>query len=266
MTARPYAFAAIAAVMAVAVVHAGNPPALSAKQIYERSVATERVNDWQAESTLEIRQGERARTRGGIVYNKLQSDGAHSHRLFRFKTPVDVSGTAVLVHENPGGEDDLWIYFPSMAKTRRILASNKKDSFMGSDFSYADLMAQDSNNFVHELLPEETCGPARCFRVQSTPRDDKTAASLGYAKIVASIRSDDFTTVQVRYFDRSGNEFKHQLISGYVPAAGQAGRFVATRRDMIMGKGDRRSSLVLRNVDAAHAMPQDQFVESRLGR
>ncbi len=266
MNFHPITLAALATVLTATLAHAANAPALNAKQIYERSISTERVNDWQAESTLEIRQGDRARVRGGMVYNKLQSDGVRSRRLFRFRTPVDISGTAVLVHENTGGEDDLWIYFPSMAKTRRILASNKKDSFMGSDFSYADLMAQDTSNFVQELLPEEACGQARCYRIQSTPRDEKIAASLGYAKIVASIRTDQFTTMQVRYYDRDGNEFKQQLISGYVPAAGQAGRFVATRREMIMSKGGRRSVLVLKNVDAARSLSPDQFVESRLGR
>lgn len=239
---------------------------LDAQQIFERSATAEKVADWRAASTLEIRQGERARVRSGIVYNKLQGNGIDSHRLFRFQTPADVAGTAVLVHENAASQDDLWIYFPSMAKTRRILASNKKDSFMGSDFAYADLMAQDSQDFNHSLLPEEACGDARCHVVQSVPRDAKTATSLGYSKVVASIRTRDFTTVQVRYFDRNGAEFKRQAISGYVPVAGQPGKFVATRREMVASKGGKRSVLTLRDVDSARPLQPDLFIESRLGQ
>jgi len=242
---------------------AGKP---SAQQIFERSATAEKVADWRAASTLEIRTGERARIRSGIVYNKLQGNGVDSHRLFRFQTPADVAGTAVLVHENAASQDDLWIYFPSMAKTRRILASNKKDSFMGSDFAYADLMAQDSQDFTHTLLPEEACGDARCHVVQSVPRDAKTAASLGYTKVVASIRTRDFATVLVRYFDKNGAEFKRQTISGHVPAAGQPGKFVATRREMVSSKGGRRSVLTLRDVDSARPLQPDLFIESRLGQ
>jgi hypothetical protein len=237
-----------------------------ARQIFERSATAEKVADWRAASTLEIRQGERARVRSGVVYNKLQGNGVDSHRLFRFQTPADVAGTAVLVHENAASQDDLWIYFPSMAKTRRILASNKKDSFMGSDFAYADLMAQDSQDFSHSLLPEEACGDARCHVVQSVPRDAKTATSLGYSKVVASIRTRDFTTVQVRYFDKHGAEFKRQVISGYVPVAGQPGKFVATRREMVASKGGKRSVLTLRDVDSARPLQSDLFIESRLGQ
>lgn len=237
-----------------------------AQQIFERSSAAEKAANWQADSQLEIRQGERVRSRGGVVYNKLQANAVDSRRLFRFATPADVAGTAVLVHENAAAQDDLWIYFPSMGKTRRILASNKKDSFMGSDFAYADLMAQDSADFVHTALADEACGGASCYVVQSVPRDAKTAASLGYAKLVATVRKNDFTVVQVRYFDASGQEFKRQSISGYVAAAGQPGKFIATRREMTASKGGRSSVLTLKNVDSARVQRDDAFVESRLGQ
>lgn len=238
----------------------------SAQQVFERSSASEKVADWQADSQLDIRQGERVRSRGGVVYNKLQAGAVDSHRLFRFATPADVSGTAVLVHENAANQDDLWIYFPSMGKTRRILASNKKDSFMGSDFAYADLMAQDSNDFSHTLLADEACANASCYVLQSVPRDAKTAASLGYSKLVATVRKNDFATVQVRYFDKNGQEFKRQAISGHVAAAGQPGKSIATRREMVASKGGRSSVLMLKNVNSGRALREDLFVESRLGQ
>ncbi len=254
--------AAISAAMSSGGLAAG----LTAQQIFERSASVEKVADWQADSTLEIRQGERARVRSGVVYNKLQGNAVDTHRLFRFTIPADVAGTAVLVHENAASQDDLWIYFPSMAKTRRILASNKKDSFMGSDFAYADLMAQSSNHFKHTLLPDEACGDTRCYVIQSMPRDEKTAASLGYSKLIASIRQNNFSTVQIRYFDRNGKEFKRQLISGYVAAAGEPGKFVATRREMTSAKNGRSSLLILKNVATGRSLRSEMFIESRLGQ
>lgn len=261
-------FVATAILIAAAVGHEslaqqGKP---SAQQIFERSTAVEKVADWRAASTLEIYNGSRVRTRTGVAYNKLQANNIDSHRLFRFLTPADIAGTAVLVHENAKSQDDLWIYFPSMGKTRRILASNKNDSFMGSDFAYADLMAQDSDDFTHTSLPEESCGDTRCHAIQSVPRDAKTAASLGYTKIIALIRTRDYATVQVRYFDKNGKEFKRQVISDHVPAAGQPGKFVATRREMVASKGGKRSVLNLRDVDSTQQLRTDMFIESRLGQ
>lgn len=239
---------------------------LSAEAIFIRSAAAEKVPSWQADSSLKITRNGRSRLRTGAVYNKLQANGNDSDRLFRFRTPADIAGTAVLVHEHAATQDDLWIYFPSMAKTRRILASNKKDSFMGSDFAYADLMAQDSSDFSHALLADEACGETRCYVVESTPRDKNTAASLGYSKLIASIRQNNFTTFQVRYFDRTGKEFKRQTISGHVPAAGQPGKFVATRREMISMKGAASSLLLLDRVVSDRVLDDEVFIESRLGQ
>lgn len=260
----------LSGVLALACVHAWAAPsaeaALSGEDIYRRATEAEKVNDWRADSALEIRNGERKRVRSGVVFNRLQPNATDSQRLFRFTAPADVAGTAVLVHEQGAQPDDLWIYFPSMAKTRRILASNKKDSFMGSDFAYADLMAPDVADFEHTRMPDQPCGSATCYVVQSVPRTPAIAASLGYARALVTIRHGDFTTQGLRYFDAAGKERKQQQISGYVPAPGQPGRFVATRREMRSADGKRSSLLTLDALRANQGLAADLFVESRLGQ
>lgn len=260
----------LSGVLALACAPAGAAPtvdaALSGEEIYRRGTEVEKVNDWRADSALEIRNGERKRVRSGAVFNRLQPNANDSQRLFRFTTPADVAGTAVLVHEQGTQPDDLWIYFPSMAKTRRILASNKKDSFMGSDFAYADLMAPDVADFEHKRLPDQACGSASCYVVESVPRTPAIAASLGYARALVTIRHGDFTTQALRYFDAAGKERKQQQISGYVPAPGQPGRFVATRREMRSADGKRSSLLTLNSLRANQGLAADLFLESRLGQ
>ena len=36
-------------------------------------------------------------------------------------------------------DDDQWLYLPALKKTKRIASGDKSGSFMGSDFSYADM-------------------------------------------------------------------------------------------------------------------------------
>jgi hypothetical protein len=50
-----------------------------------------------------------------------------------FIAPADIYGTNILIHEHGGGDDDSWIYLPSMKMVRRLLANNRKGSFMGTD-------------------------------------------------------------------------------------------------------------------------------------
>jgi hypothetical protein len=42
-----------------------------------------------------------------------------------------VRGTAILLVEQARADDDMWIYLPALKKVRRLVASNKKDSFAG---------------------------------------------------------------------------------------------------------------------------------------
>ena len=63
----------------------------------------------------------------------------------RFNTPRDVKDVRILTieHENIDDDDDRWLYLPAMKKVRRISASNKGESFMGTDFSYEDFEIAD---------------------------------------------------------------------------------------------------------------------------
>lgn len=240
--------------------------AATPEEIFSRSAAVEKLPDWQAKSTLEIHVGSRRRVRAGTVYNRLTANGVDSERLFRFSVPADVAGAAVLVHEHPNNSDDLWIYFPSMAKTRRILASNKKDSFMGSDFAYADLMTQRSDEFTHHALPSQPCGDKICYVIESVPKSSALAESIGYGKIISSIRSDDYLTHQIRYFDRQQREIKIQTVSGYVPIAATQGKYVAARREMRLLKDGRMSVLTMTQVAANRGLDSALFQEARMGQ
>ena len=59
--------------------------------------------------------------------------------LVRFLEPPDVRRTSVLILENQGANDDLWVYLPAMRMTRRISSSQRADSFFGTDLSYEDV-------------------------------------------------------------------------------------------------------------------------------
>ena len=238
----------------------------SAEDIFSRSVLVEKVADWRANSTLEIRTAERTRVRAGEAYNLLQPGGSKTYRLFRFNVPADIAGTAFLVHENEPQENDMWMYLPSMAKTRRILAANKHESFMGSDFAYADLMTQLSSAFTHTLAASEPCGNARCYVLESTPKSAKTRDEIGYSKQIAYIREDNFLTQRIRYFDAGANEIKVQDVSDYQLVDKEKNHWIATRREMTTLRTQRKSVLRFDKLQANSGIDPTMLQESRLGR
>jgi hypothetical protein len=98
-------------------------------------------------------------------YGKDNAQGK-SRTVIVFQQPASVRGTRFLTMENTrgnasggasgiaAGDDDQWIYLPSLGKVRRIASSEGGSSFMGTDMSYADLSAtsRDVNEDAHILL------------------------------------------------------------------------------------------------------------------
>src|SRR5258707_12338204 len=70
---------------------------------------------------------------------KLIAGTTDNRRLVNFLSPADVGGTKTLLIEHSAADDDIWIYLPPLKKVRRLGASNKKNAFVGTDFSYGEV-------------------------------------------------------------------------------------------------------------------------------
>src|SRR5687767_12475270 len=99
-----------------------------------------------------------ARKNGGLVQT-----------VVRFMTPADVAGTAFLLLEQKGGGSDQYIYLPGLRRTRRIVGREREGSFMGSDFTYAELRRADATVANHKRLADEKVGNDAAVVVESTP-------------------------------------------------------------------------------------------------
>ena len=53
-----------------------------------------------------------------------------------FERPADVNKMAYLVHKHVAQDDDRWLFMPGLNLVKRIAASDKRTSFVGSDFFY----------------------------------------------------------------------------------------------------------------------------------
>lgn len=69
-----------------------------------------------------------------IIYRK--ADEEVEKQLIEYLEPADVKGTKFLSIVEEGKEDMMWLYLPALGRERRIAAHAKKESFMGTDFTY----------------------------------------------------------------------------------------------------------------------------------
>ena len=121
-----------------------------------------------------------------------------------FLSPSSVKNTRFLAVENDQGKTDQWIYLPALKRVKRIAANEEGGSFMGSDFSYADMASTtyDADEATHTLL-EET---ETTYRVRSVPFDSST-----YGKTETTVDKATYLPLQVDFYAKDGTTMEKQL-------------------------------------------------------
>lgn len=237
---------------------------LSAIEIVEKANGVEKVREWVARSTIKIiSKNGFARTREGISFNKRQKNNDVSHRRFEFIGPADIKGTVVITHEKTNN-DDMWIYLPGLNRVRRILSSSKKNSFVGSDFSYADVVSFKTSDYKHLKLNNEGCEKVNCFVIESKPKNKEVLKSYGYSKIVSWIGDVNFLTFKVQYYDEQTRLLKTQLISNYKKIFGYSDKWIAKYKEMTNNQNGHMSTIDISNIKVDTGIKSTKFSASRL--
>ena len=81
----------------------------------------------------------RTRQREFVILRYDVEDGGRQNFYVYFKKPSDVREMAFMVHKYIDRDDDRWLYLPALDLVKRIAASDKRTSFVGSHFFYEDV-------------------------------------------------------------------------------------------------------------------------------
>jgi hypothetical protein len=163
--------------------------------------------------------------------------GEDVHTLLFFLAPADVKDTGLLTHDHddPARDDDQWLYLPALKKTKRIATGDKSGSFMGSDFSYADLTKHDIDRYDYQLLGEESRDGVKLWRIEGVPNDPAEIDETGYTKVAFDVRQDNAVVVGGTFWLRRGGRHKSYTVERLEQIDGI---WVATRMHMATRKGD----------------------------
>ena len=232
---------------------------LSARDIMEKNFFATKVTALRVDSTMVLitnRGQQRERATSGLV--KLQPNGVDSKLVVKFSTPPDIKGTGVLQIEHSEGDDDLWIYLPALKKSRRLVANNKKDSFVGSDFSYGDITLPKVDQYRHTLLRSEKVDEHDCYVVESAPATDTVKADSGYSKKITWVRTDNFVESKVEYYDLPGRLLKTQRTGRHQLVEPDKDRWFVMQREMTNHQSGHRTTITASKAEAA-VIPDDAF-------
>jgi outer membrane lipoprotein-sorting protein len=143
----------------------------------------------------------RIRTREFVILRKDVSDGGEQKFYVYFKKPSDVRKMVFMVHKKIEGNDNRWLYLPALDLVKRIAASDKRTSFVGSHFLYEDVSGRTIFEDDHTLIETDE----KYFILNNVPKDPSTVEFSSY-KIWIDRKS--FMPMKAEYTDRDGRSYR----------------------------------------------------------
>lgn len=118
-----------------------------------------------------------------------------------FNRPADVNKMVFMVHKKLEGDDDRWLYLPALDLVKRIAGSDKRTSFVGSDYFYEDVSGRSIDADNHEIL-EETDSH---YVLKHSPINAK---SVEFDHYIMYVNKRNFVPERTEYFDVKGNKYR----------------------------------------------------------
>ena len=240
---------------------------LSVLDIMQKNYEVNRTRDRCNEVTMEMysKHGKK-RIRKLKTSALLMKDGVNEKRLLRFLYPPDIKGTGFLIIEHSDRDDDMWLYLPTLRKSRRKLSSNKKDSFLGTEFSYGDIVGAKVEEYEYNLKGEEDIDGVKCYAIEAIPASENVLRDYGYSKRIDYIRADNFTRAKAIFFDKHGQLLKTLYCFDPVEVDPENHKWFVMKREMINEKNGRKTIIRIDKLNINTGVKENRFTLRYLER
>lgn len=206
----------------------------------------------------------------------------NSKTLARFTDPPEVRGVGLLSINEGGAADRQWLYTPAIQRVRRIAAQERRQRFIGTDFTNEDMAERVLDDFTYKLIGEgEVVDGRRTWKIEARPvSPDKSQ----YAYIYIWTPQDVPYTVLAEMYDKQGQKQRImkasnlEKISGIwvarrvemstVSDAQDSGRnnidLPVTKQEKSASSGGTKTILTLEDVRFNTGLKEDMFTQQAL--
>jgi len=150
--------------------------------------------------TITDKQG-RTRVREFVILRKNVTRGGEQKFYVYFQAPPDVRDMVYMVWKHIGKDDDRWLYLPALDLVKRVAASDKRSSFVGSHFVYEDVSGRSINDDIHELVENSD----KVYKLKNTPKDKN---SVEFSYYFVSIDKKTFLPIKAEYYDNQNKLYR----------------------------------------------------------
>ncbi len=237
------------------------PQAQDARTIVEKSTQVIEFESMEMSAFLLIHDG-KGNTRERQVAVATRTFGVTTKTLMRFLSPAEVQGTSILIYDYNDKADDMWIYLPSMRRTRRIVTTEKGKSFMGSEFSNADMSKPNIDDFTYKMLGEEQLNGKECWKIETLAKDKNVESEYGYNRRVSYIEKSTNLVQKSELYDRNDNLIKIHTFGDYREQSN--GRYFSYQMEMKNMKSNRYSEMKVQRFQLGSQLGEDNFSVANL--
>jgi hypothetical protein len=131
------------------------------------------------------------------LYSKVNEEGKLNSMIV-FHRPSSIKNTRFLSIAHSNGVPEQWIYLPALKQTKRITTSDADQSFLGTDFTYSDMGANDIEKANYTLIKEEKLGGELCWVIETIPLE---SAGSDYSKKISWISKSMLLPVYIEMYD-----------------------------------------------------------------
>ncbi|KAA3621838.1 MAG: outer membrane lipoprotein-sorting protein [Bacteroidetes bacterium] len=235
----------------------------TAREISDKAADVMELSSMEMVSTLKI-YDQKGRVRVREIATATRKFGDVSKTMIKFLSPADVKGTAMLVYDYENEADDMWIYLPALRKTRRIVSQERGKSFMGSEFTNADMSKPDMDDFTYKKLSKETYEGKLCWKIESLCKNEDIADEHGFSKRISWIEENTLLVYRIEFYDSYGELHKVQYIKDYKKQAN--GKHFAFYMEKENVQNGRKSVMTVNKFQSSSAMKEGAFAPAMLNK
>nr|WP_298168871.1 outer membrane lipoprotein-sorting protein [uncultured Pseudomonas sp.] len=180
--------------------------------------------------------------------------------LMVFEAPRDVAGSGLLSHNRATGEDEQWLYLPTLKRIKQIGARNKSGPFMGSEFAYEDIVTPFWQKFSYRDLTETALDDMPVYRLERIPKDEYS----GYTRQLLWIDKAQHLIRRIDYYDRRNNLLKTYTASDFQQYPG--GHWRPGEMLMVNHQTDKQTRLLWRDYRFDTGLTTADFSQNALLR
>ncbi len=183
----------------------------------------------------------------------------NSKTLIRFTEPAEVRGVGLLSINQGGQADRQWLYTPAIQRVRRIAAQERRQRFIGTDFTNEDMAERVLDDYTYKMLSEgEVIDGRKTYKIEGRPI---SADKSQYAYVYIWVPVDVPYSVLVEMYDKNGQRLRVLKASDLVKISNI---WVAKRIEMSSPTEGTKTVLLVDDIKFNTGLKEDLFTQQAL--